>query len=75
MRGTEEKEVRREEGGKEEGKLQRRDTKCEGIVRREQSWSGSDQIGPNRPSLRNISSLFTAACSGRPSARERGVSG
>lgn len=57
MRGTEEKEVRREEGGKEEGKLQRRDTKCERSVRREQSWSGSDRRREQQ--RRTFNSLLT----------------
>lgn len=80
MRGTEEKEVRREEGGERGGETPEKGHKMWG--KREEGTelerSGSDRrrgqlrLAPNRPSLRNISSLFTAACSGHPSERERG---
>lgn len=39
MRGTEEKEVRREEGGERGGEIQRRDTKCEG-----QPQDGTEEV-------------------------------
>lgn len=53
--GAEEKEVRREEGG--EGKLQRRDTKCE--ERREEGTEEVEELRRTEQQRRTFSSLLT----------------